>query len=160
MMAALFLVAAWPLLRTIYFSFTDTSLNDLSRRQVGRLRQLPDAGARCDSGRTVWRGTLVDPAWWNAVWNTFRFAIISVSIETVLGLMVALVLNAEFKGRGLVRAAILIPWAIPTIVSAKLWAWMFNDQFGIINDMLLSLGLIDAEDRLDRQRRHRDVSRC
>ena len=65
---------------------------------------------------------LVDPAWWNAVWNTFRFAVVSVSIETVLGLMVALVLNAEFKGRGLVRAAILIPWAIPTIVSAKMWA--------------------------------------
>ena len=59
--------------------------------------------------------------------------------------MVALVLNAEFKGRGLVRAAILIPWAIPTIVSAKMWAWMLNDQFGIINDMLLNLGLIDQK---------------
>ena len=88
-------------------------------------------------------GSLVDPAWWNAVWNTFRFAIISVTLETVLGMMVALVLNAEFSGRGIVRAAILIPWAIPTIVSAKMWAWMLNDQFGMINDMLLSLGLID-----------------
>ena len=54
--------------------------------------------------------------------------------------MVALVLNAEFNGRALVRAAILIPWAIPTIVSAKLWAWLFNDQFGMVNDMLLNLG--------------------
>jgi trehalose/maltose transport system permease protein len=144
MVAALMLVAAWPLLRTIYFSFTDTSLNDLAGGQwVGfdnylNVRTL-------SSGRQVWRGTLVDPAWWNAVWNTFRFAIVSVSIETVLGLMVALVLNAEFKGRGLVRAAILIPWAIPTIVSAKLWAWMLNDQFGIINDMLLNLGLISQK---------------
>jgi trehalose/maltose transport system permease protein len=144
MITALALVAAWPLLRTIWFSFTDTSLNDLSGGQwVGfdnylNVRTL-------SSGRQVWRGTLVDPAWWNAVWNTFRFAIVSVSIETVLGLMVALVLNAEFKGRGLVRAAILIPWAIPTIVSAKLWAWMLNDQFGIINDMLLNLGLISQK---------------
>ena len=79
------------------------------------------------------------------MWNTFRFAIISVSIETVLGLMVALVLNAEFVGRSIVRAAILIPWAIPTIVSAKLWAWMFNDQFGMINDILLRLGLISQK---------------
>jgi len=144
MITALALVAAWPLLRTIYFSFTDTSLNNLAGGEwVGfdnylNIRTL-------SSGRVVYRGTLVDPAWWNAVWNTFRFAIVSVSIETVLGLMVALVLNAEFKGRGLVRAAILIPWAIPTIVSAKLWAWMFNDQFGIINDMLLNLGIISQK---------------
>ena len=144
MIAALALVAAWPLLRTICFSFTDTSLNNLAGGEwVGfdnylNIRTL-------SSGRDVFRGTLVDPAWWNAVWNTFRFAIVSVSIETVLGLMVALVLNAEFKGRGLVRAAILIPWAIPTIVSAKLWAWMLNDQFGIINDMLLNLGIISQK---------------
>ena len=57
--------------------------------------------------------------------------------------MVALVLNAEFVGRGIVRAAILIPWAIPTIVSAKMWAWMLNDQFGILNDILMRLGIID-----------------
>jgi len=59
--------------------------------------------------------------------------------------MVALVLNAEFKGRGWVRAAILIPWAIPTIVSAKMWSWMLNDQYGIINVILLNLGLIEKK---------------
>jgi trehalose/maltose transport system permease protein len=59
--------------------------------------------------------------------------------------MIALVLNAEFHGRALVRAAILIPWAIPTIVSAKLWAWLFNDQFGMVNDILLRLGLIEQK---------------
>jgi trehalose/maltose transport system permease protein len=59
--------------------------------------------------------------------------------------MVALVLNAEFAGRGIVRAAILIPWAIPTIVSARMWGWMLNDQFGIINDILLKLGLISQK---------------
>ena len=74
-----------------------------------------------------------------------RFTVISVTCETVLGMIVALVLNAEFRGRGFVRAAILIPWAIPTIVSAKMWAWMLNDQFGIINDMLLRLGLISTK---------------
>jgi trehalose/maltose transport system permease protein len=132
------------LLRTIYFSFTDTSLSDLSGGEfIGFDNYL--SWRTLSSGRTVWRGTLVDPAWWNAVYNTFRFAIFSVTIETVLGLMVALVLNAEFRGRALVRAAILIPWAIPTIVSAKLWAWLFNDQFGMVNDLLLRLGLIEQK---------------
>ena len=79
------------------------------------------------------------------MWNTVRFAVVSVALETLLGLMVALVLNSVFPGRGLVRAAILIPWAIPTIVSAKMWSWMLNDQFGIINDLMLQLGLIDQK---------------
>jgi trehalose/maltose transport system permease protein len=144
MLTMLFCVAAWPLFRSIYFSFTDTSLNDLyGGKFIGfdnylRWRTL-------ESGTTRYYGTLADPAWWNAVWNTVRFSVISVTLETFLGLMVALVLNAEFKGRGIVRAAILVPWAIPTIVSAKMWGWMLNDQNGIINDMLLSVGLIDSK---------------
>lgn len=144
MLAALFCVAAWPLLRTIWFSLTNTALSDLYGGEfIGFDNYL--SLRVMESGRWIWRGTLVDPAWWNAVWNTVRFAFVSVFFETVLGLIVALVLNAEFKGRGLVRAAILIPWAIPTIVSAKMWAWMLNDQFGILNDIALNLGLIDQK---------------
>ena len=141
MLIALFVVAAWPLLRTIWFSLTDATLSNLYDAEwIGfknylQVREL-------SSGKMVYRGTLVDPAWWNAVWNTVRFSVVSVFFETILGLIVALVLNAEFRGRALVRAAILIPWAIPTIVSAKMWAWMLNDQFGIINDILLNMGLI------------------
>ncbi|SDX58487.1 carbohydrate ABC transporter permease [Litoreibacter albidus] len=144
MLAALLFVAAWPLFRTIYFSFTDTSLTSLyDGKWIGFDNYL--SYRQLSSGKVIWRGTLVDPAWWNAVWNTVRFAFVSVALETVLGLMVALVLHRNFVGRGWVRAAILIPWAIPTIVSAKMWAWMLNDQFGIINDMLLRVGLIDAK---------------
>lgn len=141
MLIALFVVAAWPLLRTIWFSLTDATLSNLYDAEwIGfknylQVREL-------SSGKMVYRGTLVDPAWWNAVWNTVRFSIVSVVFETIFGLIVALVLNAEFRGRALVRAAILIPWAIPTIVSAKMWAWMLNDQFGIINVILLNMGLI------------------
>lgn len=144
MLTALFFVAAWPLLRTIWFSLTNTLLSDLYGGEwIGFDNYL--SIRTLESGRVIYRGTLVDPAWWNAVWNTVRFAFVSVFFETVLGLIVALVLNAEFKGRGLVRAAILIPWAIPTIVSAKMWAWMLNDQFGILNDIALNLGLIDQK---------------
>ncbi|MER9488644.1 sugar ABC transporter permease [Mesorhizobium sp. M0563] len=144
MLIVLAAVAGWPLMRTIYFGFTDASLADLeARRRVGfanyfSILQMP-------SGRVIYDGLLADPVWWRAVWNTVRFAVISVTCETVLGMIVALVLNTKFRGRGIVRAAILIPWAIPTIVSAKMWQWMLNDQFGIINDVLLKLGLIGTK---------------
>ncbi|MFS8145166.1 carbohydrate ABC transporter permease [Rhizobium sp. BR 249] len=138
------IVAGWPLFRTIYFSFTNASLNDLGNAEfVGFANYL--SWVTLKSGKTVYRGLLADPVWWNAVWNTAKFTLLSVTIETVLGLIVALVLNAQFVGRGIVRAAILIPWAIPTIVSAKMWAWMLNDQFGILNDVLLGLGLISEK---------------
>ncbi|QWW70685.1 carbohydrate ABC transporter permease [Rhizobium sp. WYJ-E13] len=138
------IVAGWPLFRTIYFSFTNASLTNLGDAQfVGFDNYL--SWVTLKSGRTIYRGLLADPAWWGAVWNTAKFTLFSVTIETALGLIVALVLNAQFVGRGIVRAAILIPWAIPTIVSAKMWAWMLNDQFGILNDMFLGLGLISQK---------------
>ncbi|PBC10583.1 sugar ABC transporter permease [Mesorhizobium sp. WSM3859] len=144
MLFVLGVVAGWPFLRTVYYSFTDASLADLDARQwVGFDNYF--SVLRLPSGRLLYDGLLVDPVWWRAVWNTVRFAVISVACETVLGMIVALALNAEFKGRGVVRAAILIPWAIPTIVSAKMWQWMLNDQFGIINVVLLNLGLIDSK---------------
>ncbi|WP_245472733.1 sugar ABC transporter permease [Mesorhizobium sp. M7A.F.Ca.MR.148.00.0.0] len=136
--------AGWPLARTVYFSFTDASLANLDARQwVGFANYF--SVLHMPSGRTLYDGLLVDPVWWRAVWNTVRFTVISVTCETILGTIVALVLNAEFAGRGIVRAAILIPWAIPTIVSAKMWQWMLNDQFGIINVVLLNLGLISTK---------------
>lgn len=144
MLVALAIVAGWPLLRTIYFSLTNTSLTDLyGGKFVGFKNYF--SWTTLKSGRTVFSGLLVDPVWWNAVWNTVRFAVVSVGLETVFGMIVALVLNAEFRGRGIVRAAILIPWAIPTIVSARMWGWMLNDQFGMINDILLNLGLISQK---------------
>jgi trehalose/maltose transport system permease protein len=130
-------VAGWPLLRTIWFGFTDATLADIGDyRFVGLANFLERDGGQ-------WYGLLADPDWWSAVWRTVWFTLISVSLETVLGLVVALTLNARFPMRGLVRAAILIPWAVPTVVSAKMWAWMLNDQFGVINHLLISLGLID-----------------
>ena len=142
MLLVLAAVAGWPLLRTIYFGFTNTSLADFENRQfVGFSNYL--SVLKMPSGRVIYDGLLVDPVWWRAVLNTVKFTVISVTLETIFGLVVALVLNAEFRGRGIVRAAILVPWAIPTIVSAKMWAWMLNDQFGIINDILLRLNLID-----------------
>jgi trehalose/maltose transport system permease protein len=134
-------VAAWPLARTIWFGLTDASLDDLAAAKFVGLRNYFHV-LTLESGRHYFSGLLVDPAWWRAVWNTVKFAAISVFFETVFGTIVALVLNAEFPGRGIVRAAVLVPWAVPTIVSAKMWAWMLNDQFGMLNDLLMRLGIV------------------
>ncbi|BCB07491.1 ABC transporter permease [Vreelandella venusta] len=137
MLIALTLVAGWPLMRTFFLSFTDASLSDLGAANlIGFENYLV-----YDDGR--WFGVLADPVWWQSVWNTVYFSVVSVSLEVIFGVIVALILNAEFKGRTIVRAAVLIPWAIPTIVSAQMWAWMLNDQFGIINHLLMTVGIID-----------------
>lgn len=143
MLIVLALVAGWPLLETIYYSFTNASLSNIAGAEWVGLRNYYEYVDYGD-GEGEYFGLFFDSQWWNAVWNTVYYSAISVSIETVLGLIFALVLNAEFKGRAFVRAAVLIPWAIPTIVSAKMWAWMMNDQFGILNDMLMTIGLISA----------------
>lgn len=141
MLLTLAIVAAWPLGRTIWFSFTDASLDLMGEARFVGFRNYLEYVTWGD-GEGQYYGLLADARWWRSVWNTILFAVVSVSFETVFGLIIALVLNQQFRGRGLVRAAVLIPWAIPTIVSAKMWAWMLHDQFGIINDMLQTLGLI------------------
>jgi multiple sugar transport system permease protein len=72
---------------------------------------------------------------WNAFWNTTTFTIVGVVIETIIGVCMALIMNKAFRGRGLVRASILVPWAIPTAISALLWRWIFAAD-GIANDIL------------------------
>ncbi|MAQ39266.1 MULTISPECIES: carbohydrate ABC transporter permease [Thioclava] len=141
MLLVLAAVAAWPLARTIWFGFTDASLDRMGEAQWVGFRNYLD-WFDYGNGKGEWEGLLVDPRWWGAVWNTIKFSIISVSVETIFGTVIALVLNQQFRGRSVVRAAVLIPWAIPTIVSAKMWAWMMHDQFGILNDMLMRLHLI------------------
>ncbi|WGF88830.1 carbohydrate ABC transporter permease [Marinivivus vitaminiproducens] len=128
MLVVLVLVAAYPLARTIAYSLTDATLADLSAARF--------------VGLTNFGYLVADPDWWRAVANTFVFTVVSVGLETVLGLVIALTLHAQFRGRGLLRTAFLIPWAIPTVVAGKMWAWMFNDVFGVINAMLLGIGLI------------------
>jgi len=85
---------------------------------------------------------LTDSDFWRAVAVTLIFTFFSVTLEAVLGLSVAMVANSKFKGRSILRVAILIPWAIPTVVSSKIWAWMFNDIYGVVNVLLTNLHLI------------------
>ena len=126
----LMLSAGWPLIRTIFFSFTDATLDNL--------QDIDFVGI--DNFLTLCN----DRDWWRAVFNTAVIALVSVPLETIFGMIIALILHQNFRGRGLMRAIVLIPWTIPTIVSARMWAWMLNDVYGIINELLMRMSIIDA----------------
>jgi multiple sugar transport system permease protein len=79
---------------------------------------------------------LHDDRFWNALKNTVYFTGVSVSMELFLGLCVAMLLNRQFPFRGIVRAVVLVPWAVPTVVSAKMWEWIYNTDFGILNYLM------------------------
>ncbi|GGW57105.1 ABC transporter permease [Streptomyces lucensis JCM 4490] len=72
---------------------------------------------------------------WNAFWNTTFFTVVTVGLETVIGVAMALIMHQAFRGRALVRAGILVPWAVPTAISGLLWRWIFNSH-GIANAIL------------------------
>src|SRR5262249_14458493 len=84
-----------------------------------------------------------DQDFMGSIGNTLLFTIFSVTIELLLGLFIAMVVNSKFPGRGLMRTAMLVPWAIPTVVSARLWQIMLRDnESGVINHLLVSLHLV------------------
>ncbi|ALS23638.1 carbohydrate ABC transporter permease [Paenibacillus naphthalenovorans] len=93
-------------------------------------------------GLEHYRYFLTDRRMWDSLANTTLFSVFSVSIELVLGLMIALLINQPFKGRGLARAAILIPWATPTAISGMIWSYMYDGQSGIFAKWLTDLGII------------------
>jgi multiple sugar transport system permease protein len=85
-----------------------------------------------------------DGRFWQSMGNTAVFTVISVVLELILGMGIALVLNQSFRGRGIVRTIAILPWALPTAIMGLAWAWIFNDQYGVVNDLLQRLGLINA----------------
>ena len=117
-------VALWPLAQTFYQSLTD------ARLASGEAPQF--------IGLENYRFLATDIDFRNSIWVTVQFTLLTIVFEFLLGLGIALVINSNFKGRGLMRAAMLIPWAIPTVVSAQMWKWMYSDTFGVINDLLVA----------------------
>ncbi|NJM72141.1 MAG: sugar ABC transporter permease [Scytonema sp. RU_4_4] len=85
-----------------------------------------------------------DGRFWQSFGTTTIFTFSTVLLELLLGLGIALVLNKQFFGRGVVRTIAILPWALPTALIGLAWAWIFNDQFGVVNDILLRLGLIQT----------------
>jgi trehalose/maltose transport system permease protein len=114
-------VALYPLGKTVYQSFTNEEFLGLEpRKWVG-----------IDNYRTLWHDTIFR----DTVVLTIKFTVITVGFEFVLGLIIALVVNSGFRGRGVMRAVMLVPWAIPTVVAAQMWKWMLDDTYGVVNDL-------------------------
>jgi trehalose/maltose transport system permease protein len=126
-----FLVIGYPLIQVLVYSVLKYKLDGVTPPSF--------------VGLGNYQFILTDSDFWHAVAITLIFSVCSVTLEAVLGLTVAMVANSEFKGRSFLRIAILIPWAIPTVVSSKIWAWMFNDIYGIVNVLLTNLHLIPAK---------------
>jgi multiple sugar transport system permease protein len=83
-----------------------------------------------------------DVRFWLALRRTFYFAFCAVGLEVLLGLGIALVLSRRFRGRGLVRTLVLLPWALPTVATARMWEWIYNPDTGLLNFALLRLRLL------------------
>jgi trehalose/maltose transport system permease protein len=123
-------VALYPLGVTIYQSFTNEQfLAGITPTEWVGLQNYKDL--------------IHDTVFRNSVWVTIKFTVITVVFEFVLGLVIALVVNSGFKGRGLMRAVMLVPWAIPTVISAQMWKWMYDDIYGVINDLAVRLHIVD-----------------
>jgi trehalose/maltose transport system permease protein len=117
------IVALYPLIETVRLSFTNTRL--ASAREPRNV------------GFENYQSLLTEDAFRSALSHTIVFTVSSVVLETLLGLAIALVIHSNFRGRGGVRTSMLVPWAIPTVVSAAMWQWMYNDVYGVVNDILV-----------------------
>jgi len=127
-LAVVAIVAMYPLGKTVFQSFTDQEFLALE----------PTKWVGLENYRTLWHDTLFR----HSIWTTVKFTLITVVFEFALGLAIALVVNSSFKGRGAMRAIMLVPWAIPTVVAAQMWKWMLDDTFGVINDLFVKIHLI------------------
>jgi ABC-type sugar transport system permease subunit len=129
LLVSLGLVSVYPILNGAWLSLTNTSLVTQEDAFVGLAN---------------YKALLGDDGFWNAWWHTVNFTIVSTVLETVLGLGMALLLYERFAGRSLVRAAMLVPWAMPTVVTSKMFGWLFDGQHGMINYLLKTLGFVDG----------------
>ena len=116
------LVAAYPIGYAVWLS-----LNEYSVRVAGLSRW---------AGLRNYENVLSDPEFWDALKNTFIFTGASVLLETVLGLAMALAMHSAFRGKGLLRTVVLVPWAVLTVVTAIMWRSIFESPYGFVNSVL------------------------
>jgi multiple sugar transport system permease protein len=123
-------VIGWPLIQTFVLSFTDTQLMDVS--------------APTFVGLDNFIKGLGNQGYLDALKVSGLFALVVVSSEMILGTSVALLLNEPFRGRNLVRALLILPWAVPTTVNAIMWRLIYNPEYGALNSLLFQLGFLDS----------------
>jgi multiple sugar transport system permease protein len=119
------LVAAWPIIYAIWLS-----LHEYSVRVAGLSRWAGPIGLR------NYQNALNNPDWWAAFEHTLIFTVVSVFLELIIGLGMALAMHAAFRGQGLLRTVVLVPWAVLTVVTAVMWRTMFVSPYGFVNTIL------------------------
>lgn len=124
-----------PLLYAFFISFIDLTKN---------VRKLDNPDLWSFIGFENYINVLKSSEFFASLWKTMYFTITSVGLEFIIGLAIALILNESFRGRGVVRGLMLIPWAFPTIVNAVLWKWLYDADHGTIPLLLSKLGLTDG----------------
>lgn len=123
------LITLIPLANTFWLSFTDT-----------RISAIPSPVRFIGLENYIY--ALTDPEFREALYRTLYFTIVSVGLEGILGVAVAVLLNQKFRGRLILRALIILPWAVPTIVNAVAWRLIYHPDYGALNSLLFQLGLI------------------
>ena len=121
-------VLVFPIIQTIVLSFGRNSTSIFTGYEF--------------AGLANYQRLLNTPRFITSLNNTIFFTAVTVPIELVIGIGLALVLNRRFRGKGLVRMAVLFPWALPTALNALMWRWMFNTEFGLFNSILTDVGLL------------------
>jgi multiple sugar transport system permease protein len=127
-LVAIFLLAAYPI---VYSGWISLHKYNLKRPAVFQFIGLDNYAAILSSSE-----------FWSALWITLQFTVLVVTAVTVLGVCIALLLNQRFRGRGVVRTLILLPWAIPPVVNGLMWQWIYDSKIGALNGLLVSLGII------------------
>ncbi|MCC6178264.1 MAG: sugar ABC transporter permease [Chloroflexi bacterium] len=126
--ALLLLLVGYPMVLALLMSFQHKLLGSPVATWVGLANYVDLLG---------------DAAFWIAVRNVLLFAGCSVGVKLVLGTAVALTLNESLPARGLIRSIVIIPWALPTLVTVLIWMWMYSDVAGVFNHVLMSIGAVD-----------------
>ena len=123
----IFVIMGLPFIRAIYWSFTDKVIGS-------------DANF---VGLNIYIELFSDQVYRKSLLNTFIYTVGCIVAKLLIGLLWALLLNQNFKGKGFFRTVLLIPWALPGMVAAMTWRWMYDSTYGIINSVLLDTGIID-----------------
>ena len=121
------MLAVYPLFYTVYISFFDINLINNTQTLIG-IKNYIDVFTSKD--------------FVNSLWITLKFTFFSLAVQMPLGILTALLLNQEFHGRWLLRTVVLMPWAVPTLVNASLWNWIYNVQYGALNRLLIQFHII------------------
>lgn len=122
-----FIFVIIPILIGVKTSFYNYKLNDINKYF---------------NGLANYKEILKEPILYKSLWNSFKWVVGSLFFQVILGLALALCLNKSFKGRGIYQAIVLAPWAVSGFLIGLIWKWLFNGQYGLINDLLIKMKIM------------------